>query len=89
MALGAPRAGIVGLVMRQQTTPLVLGLLVGLAAATAAGMLMRGDPFYVNPTDVPVQLAVIVAFGVTAGAATLGPALRVARRDPLSAIRHE
>jgi predicted permease len=89
MALGAPRAGIVGLVMRQQAFPLVLGMLAGLAAAAAAGMLMRGDPFYVDPIDVPVQLAVIVAFGVTAGAATLGPALRVARRDPLGAIRHE
>ena len=89
MALGASRAGIVGLVMRQQTGPLVVGMLAGLAAASAAAMLMRGAPFYVDPIDVPVQLAVVVAFAVTAGAATLGPALRVARRDPLGAIRHE
>jgi ABC-type antimicrobial peptide transport system permease subunit len=89
MALGARRAGIVGLVMRQQTMPLALGLLAGLAAAAAVGMLMRGEPFYVDPIDVPVQLAVVLAFAVTAGAATLGPALRVARRDLLSAIRHE
>jgi FtsX-like permease family len=89
MALGASRAGIVGLVMRQQTMPLVVGLLAGLAAASAAGMLMRGEPFYVDPIDVPVQVVVVIAFAVTAGAATLGPASRVARRDPLGAIRHE
>ena len=41
MALGAQRASVVGLILRQESIPVVIGV-VGLAGAIAVGRAMRG-----------------------------------------------
>jgi hypothetical protein len=88
-ALGARRADLVRLVVGQGLSVVFVGLLFGLAAATAFTRLMQGMLFGVGPLD-------LVAFGVApifllavAALACLPPALRAAAADPAVAFRSE
>lgn len=89
MALGATAVQVGGLIAWQGLVPIAGGLVVGLAGGLALGRAMRSVLFQVTPAD-PVTLAttltVLAAVGVIA---TLGPALRAARLDPLMALRTE
>ena len=63
------------------------GLAIGLSGAALAGPLVRSLIFGVQPLD-PLTFAVVGATLVLAtGVATLMPALRVSRIDPLRALR--
>jgi ABC-type antimicrobial peptide transport system permease subunit len=89
MALGAPRASVLRLVVRQGMTPVLVGLGVGVAASLALTRVLSGMLYGVSPRD-PVSL-VSVAF-VLAGVGLLAswvPARRAARVDPLVALREE
>jgi ABC-type antimicrobial peptide transport system permease subunit len=52
MALGAQRAGIIHMVMRESMTLVALGVFLGLAATLAAGKLVATVLFGLAPTDV-------------------------------------
>ena len=56
MALGARRAQLLGLVIRQGMMPVVIGLAAGVAVALLAGQSIRGLLFEVQPTD-PLTIA--------------------------------
>jgi putative ABC transport system permease protein len=79
----------VNLVLWQGVRPAVLGLLLGLAGAAAAGRIVRGLLFEVEPGD-PVTFALVpvVLLSVVVLACAL-PALRAVRIAPSSALRHE
>jgi putative ABC transport system permease protein len=89
MALGAPPSGVLRMVLVDGLKPILLGLGLGLAAAAALGGLLRTLIFGVAPQDaltfVSVSL-VIVGVGVVA---SLVPAYRATRVDPLTALRSE
>jgi putative ABC transport system permease protein len=87
VALGATAIGVAAMIARQALLPMGLGLIVGLAAGLGLGRLMRSILFEVTATD-PVTIAATlgVLFGVGV-MATVGPALRAARLDPLTALR--
>jgi predicted permease len=89
MALGAPPSGVLRMVLVDGLKPILLGLSLGLAAAAALGGLLRTLIFGVAPQDaltfVSVSL-VIVGVGVVA---SLVPAYRATRVDPLTALRSE
>jgi predicted permease len=89
MALGATTANVGAMIARQGLMPLALGLAVGLLAGLSVARLMRSILFQVTPTD-PATIAATLAllFGVGV-AATLGPAIRAARLDPVTALRNE
>ena len=89
MALGATAAQVAAMIARQGLVPIGLGLAAGLVAGLGLGQLMRSILFEVTPTD-PVTIASTlgVLFGV-AVLATVGPALRAAHLDPLTALRDE
>ena len=89
MALGAQRANVLHLVMRQGTRLTSLGILLGLAAAFALARSMSGLLYGVSPSD-PLTFAVVaVLLALVALTAYYIPARRATKVDPLHALRYE
>ena len=89
LALGATGREIVGLVFRHGLTIAIIGIGVGFAGAAGLTRLMRSLIFGVEPVDAPTYAAVGVLLGVIAIIATLIPALRASRVDPIVSLRSE
>jgi predicted permease len=86
LALGANARQVAVLIARQGLVPLAAGLAAGLVAGLGLARVMRSILFQVSPAD-PVTVAVTLAMLFVVGVlATLGPALRAARLDPLRAL---
>ena len=89
MALGARRQAIVWLCLRRGLIRIGGGIGLGLAGALASSRLLTGVLFGLGPWD-PVTYAVALLVLLTAGAAaSVGPALRAARLDPVVALRQD
>jgi predicted permease len=89
MALGAPRRGIVALVVGGAWRPLAAGVAIGLPAAWGASRWVASMLFGLKPID-PVGTAAAIAMLVAiAHVAAWLPARRAARVDPLVALRQE
>ncbi len=89
MALGAHHSNVLGMVLRQGVAPVIFGLALGLAAGFAASQTMAGMLFGVGPRD-PVTFFGVPALLATVGlVASLVPAMRATRVDPLEAMRAE
>lgn len=89
MALGATRAGVVGLVLGQALRPTLAGVAVGLVGALAVGRLLTAFLYGVSPAD-PATLAAVA--GILTAVALLAawlPARRAARLDPATTLRAE
>ena len=89
MALGAQRAQVLWLILRQVVALAIAGLAVGVPAAAVASRSIRAMLFGVEPTDpwsLAAGAAVMFAVAVAAG---LLPARRAAQLDPLVALRRE
>ena len=89
MALGAARRDVAWLVLRQALRLVGQGLVVGLVAAPLAGAALRGMLFEVSPRDIAVLASVTAALLAIGATASLVPALRAARLDPMTALREE
>jgi putative ABC transport system permease protein len=89
MALGAGRTQVVTMVVRTAMRLVGIGLLVGAVASLGAGRLLRSQLLGVSPYDPATLLAVAALLAGVALAATLLPARRAARVDPIVALRHE
>ncbi len=89
VALGAPPARVLGLVLRQGMAPVAAGLAVGLVGALAATRVLGALLFEVRATDPVTYAAVIALLAGVALAASYLPARRAARGDPLVALRAE
>jgi predicted permease len=87
LALGAPRASILRLVLREAGVLLALGVPVGAAVAMAGGRTASSLLFRVRPYDVATLLASIVILSAVAFAASYLPARRAARIEPVAALR--
>ena len=89
VALGANRDGIVRLVLGQGMRPALVGLAFGLGAAFFGGRVMEAVLFGVEPRDPLIFGATGVLLFVVALAATIVPAYRASRVDPVTALRTE
>ena len=89
MALGAARGNVLGLVLRQGMTLVLIGLALGIAGAFAVTRFLESQLFGVDPTDPATFTLVAVTLASVALVATLVPALRATRVDPLVALRQE
>jgi putative ABC transport system permease protein len=89
MALGAARADVIGLVVRQSLTLTAVGIALGLAGAAAVTRYLGGLLFGLTPLDPTTFVGVAVTFACVAALAASVPARRATRIDPLVALRHE
>jgi predicted permease len=89
MALGAQRAGVVGMVLRESMLMVVIGVVVGLAGAIAGGRFVQSVLFGLTPTDVWTISAAVGATILVSLAAGYLPARRASRVDPMVALRYE
>jgi len=87
MAIGASRADVLRFVLRQGVSTTVIGLAVGLVMALAATRLMTGLLYGVSAADPLAYIAALFALGTVALSATLLPARKAARTDPVVALR--
>jgi len=89
MALGATTRAVVRYFLTRGLRLGAIGVVVGTLAALATGRLLRGLLFGVSTTDATAFAGafVVVIGGVVL--ATLIPAWRAARIDPLRALRHQ
>ena len=89
MALGATRAGVVGLVLREGAALTVAGLLIGVAGAALGSRLLAGVLFGIPPYDAITYMTVTAAVLTLALVASWLPARRAARAHPMDALRAE
>ncbi len=87
MALGARPADVLRLVVQQGMLPVVMGLGLGLVGALGATRVMRRLLFGVEPVDPVTFVAIAVVLTGVALLATVIPARRAARVDPMVALR--
>ncbi len=89
IALGAPRAAVVRLIVSGTSTPVFLGIVFGIAGGVALARYLASQLFAVQPTDFWSLAAPLACILIAAAAAVIPPALRAASTDPLIALRHD
>ena len=88
-ALGASRAGLLGLVIRQAIGLSVAGIILGAAGALGLSRFLRKLLFGITPADPVTFAGVVIVLGFTALLACWIPARRTTRVSPLEALRSE
>ena len=89
MALGAQRAAVYGMVMRQAGILTGIGLALGLVCAVLASTLMKSVLFGVAAWDALTLVSVAVVLGLASLIASFLPAHRAASVNPVQALRTE
>jgi predicted permease len=89
LAFGAQPSDIYHTVFRRGMTPVILGLLVGVAGACILGRLLRSLLYEISPRDPLTIVAVVAIMSFIAVTACFIPARRAAKIDPMVALRYE
>ncbi|MGE3491090.1 MAG: ABC transporter permease [Vicinamibacterales bacterium] len=89
MALGASGGNTVALVVKSSVALVAIGGLVGLVAATLLARSMQGILYGVGPFDIPSFALAAVVLMIAGVAASVLPALRTTRVDPMIALREQ
>jgi len=87
VALGADRGRVVTLVLAGALRQVCAGLALGLPAAVAAGKVMSGQLFGVEPWDPAMLALATLLLACAAFVAAVVPSWRAAGVDPMSALR--
>jgi len=89
MALGADAAATLALVLKRSMGLVIFGTVCGLLAAIAASRVMTGLLYQVSPLDPLVFVAVSLALAGCGFVASVIPARRATKVDPIIALRAE
>ena len=89
MALGAGARDVQWMVLRQTLRPVVVGMVIGVAAAAAITRLLQAVLLGVSPYDPVAFMAAPVIMLAIAGVAAFVPVRRAMQVDPVSALRSE
>jgi putative ABC transport system permease protein len=89
MTLGAQRADVLKLILRQSLILTLTGMGLGLCGALALTRVISSLLFGVNPTDALTFTVAATLLAAVALAASLIPAQRATKVDPLVALRYE
>jgi putative ABC transport system permease protein len=87
LALGAGRADILGLVVRQGLTLAVAGIVIGLESAPFLTRLMSSMLFEIDARDLTTFISAPLVFLAVALLASYVPARRATQVDPMEALR--
>lgn len=88
LALGAERATVIRLVVRQVIWPVGIGMTLGVAAAGPIGVALTSGPIQLRAADPAAYAGALGLFVVAALTAALLPAIRVLKSDPIQSLRH-
>ena len=89
LALGAHRATVQWMVLRQSLWMVALGLAIGIPAALALTRFVQNKLYGIQPTDPASFAAAAILITAVGAVAAWIPALRAARVDPIQALRNE
>jgi predicted permease len=89
MALGADRASVVGMVLREAFVQVSVGLALGIPAAIVSGALIASRLFDVRPWDPALLVRAALLLVAATLVAAFIPARRAAGLDPMQALRIE
>jgi ABC-type antimicrobial peptide transport system permease subunit len=87
LAIGAPPASLVALLMRQAVGPVIVGAAAGLAGTSGAARLAATQRYAVDTSDARSLMLAIVAVVATAIVAAYLPARQARRIDPVLLLR--
>ncbi|MDA0206566.1 MAG: ABC transporter permease [Acidobacteria bacterium] len=88
-AIGAQRGDVIGLILRESTRPILIGLILGMPLSAGGVFLATRLLFGLSFVDIVSTAAVTVLFLSIALLASYFPARRAMGIDPLVALRHE
>ena len=89
LALGAPVREVLRMVVFEAMKPTLLGVAIGTAGALALGRVLSNLIFGVRPSDPITFLAVAAILVAVAFVASIAPAYRATKVDPMVALRYE
>ncbi len=89
MALGAQTGDVLRLIVKQGMTPVVIGLVVGIASALGMGRLLSAQLYEVSSHNPTLLAATAVTLAFVALLACLLPARRATLVSPIEALRAE
>ena len=89
IALGASRADVLLLVVRQAMLLALIGLAIGIAGALSLSHLMASQLYGVRPTDPTTFVTVAALLMIVSLAASYIPSRRAMRVEPMAALRYE
>jgi putative ABC transport system permease protein len=87
IALGARATEVLRAVVGRTAVSIAIGLVVGIPAAIALGLGIRGQLFGIALWDPPTIVSVLVVLAASATAASLFPVRRALRLDPARSLR--
>ncbi len=89
MALGAAQRDVLRMIVGQAFRLMAIGVVTGIVLAAAVSRLIRSLLFQTGPADPLTFAAIVVILTVVAFAASLIPARRATKVDPMIALRYE
>lgn len=89
MALGARPVDVVSMILGRSAVLIAAGLVIGTTCAWYLSATVESFLFQLSPTDPYIYAAAIATLGVTGLVASIIPARRAAKVDPLIALRAE
>ena len=89
MALGADRAQVLRMILRESALLVAAGVAVGLPVALAAARLISGQLYGLKPADPSTIAGAIFLIAAVGALAGYIPARRATKVDPMVALRYE
>jgi len=89
MALGAAPGRVIGMVLRETGMMLTIGAVLGIMLTFACARLIAGRLYGLSTLDPLTILSAVGIFAIVAAIAAFVPAVRAARVNPITALRHE
>ena len=89
MALGARKASVLWLILRETLILVTIGIVIGIPVAYSLSRYVSSQLYGVTPTDISTGLAALALLASVAALSGFVPARRASAIDPLQALRHE